>query len=90
VVVLPGETETVPEVALPVLKFVPVQDVAFVEDHVSAEELPETMDVGLAEIGTVATWSWWWVTAPLWIPLAFGVSIFLILFIVGIFIAVKK
>lgn len=44
----------------------------------------------LAEIGTVATWSWWWVTAPLWIPLAFGVSIFLILFIVGIFIAVKK
>lgn len=44
----------------------------------------------LAEIGTVATWSWWWVTAPLWIPLAFGVSIFLILFIVGIFIAIKK
>lgn len=44
----------------------------------------------LAEIGTVATWSWWWVTAPLWIPIAFGVSIFLILFIVGIFIAVKK
>ncbi len=25
----------------------------------------------LAEIGVVATWSWWWVTAPLWIPLAF-------------------
>lgn len=23
----------------------------------------------LAEIGPVATWSWWWVTAPLWIPL---------------------
>lgn len=44
----------------------------------------------LAEIGTVATWSWWWVTASLWIPLAFGVSIFLILFIVGIFIAIKK
>jgi len=22
----------------------------------------------LAEIGVVATWSWWWVTAPLWIP----------------------
>lgn len=20
----------------------------------------------LAEIGTVAAWSWWWVTAPLW------------------------
>jgi hypothetical protein len=25
----------------------------------------------LTEVGTVATWSWWWVTSPLWIPLAF-------------------
>lgn len=25
----------------------------------------------LAEVGVVATWSWWWVTSPLWIPLAF-------------------
>jgi hypothetical protein len=24
----------------------------------------------LAEIGPVANWSWWWVTSPLWIPLA--------------------
>ena len=24
----------------------------------------------LAEIGQVTTWSWWWVTSPLWIPLA--------------------
>ena len=23
----------------------------------------------LAGIGVVATWSWWWVTSPLWIPL---------------------
>jgi hypothetical protein len=23
----------------------------------------------LAEIGQVATWSWWWVTSPLWIPI---------------------
>lgn len=22
----------------------------------------------LTEVGVVATWSWWWVTAPLWIP----------------------
>lgn len=27
----------------------------------------------LAGIGTVANWSWWWVTCPLWI--GFGVSI---------------
>ena len=26
----------------------------------------------LAEIGVVATWSWWWVTSPLWIPFAFA------------------
>lgn len=44
----------------------------------------------LAEIGTVATWSWWWVTAPLWIPFVFGVSIFLIVFIAGIFLAMKR
>lgn len=24
----------------------------------------------LAEIGPVKDWSWWWVTAPLWIPVA--------------------
>ena len=24
----------------------------------------------LAGIGIVATWSWWWVTSPLWIGLA--------------------
>ena len=24
----------------------------------------------LAGIGQVATWSWWWVTAPLWVGLA--------------------
>lgn len=25
----------------------------------------------LAGIGVVATWSWWWVFSPLWIPIAF-------------------
>ena len=29
----------------------------------------------LAEIGPVAKWSWWWVTSPLWIPLALIVAI---------------
>jgi small Trp-rich protein len=24
----------------------------------------------LAEIGTVATWSWWWVLSPFWVPFA--------------------
>ena len=31
--------------------------------------------------GVVATWSWWWVAAPLWIPLG---AIFVILAIVGL------
>lgn len=35
----------------------------------------------LAEIGPVAEWSWWWVTSPLWIPLALIIAI---LAIVGI------
>lgn len=35
----------------------------------------------LAEIGTVANWSWWWVTSPLWIPIAaiFALSILAII-----------
>lgn len=34
----------------------------------------------------VITWSWLWVLAPLWIPLALGVALFLVgLIIVAIF-----
>jgi hypothetical protein len=29
----------------------------------------------LAEVGQVATWSWWWVTSPLWIPLVLVLGI---------------
>jgi hypothetical protein len=35
----------------------------------------------LAGIGQVATWSWWWVTSPLWIPIVLVIAI---LAIVGI------
>lgn len=38
----------------------------------------------LAEIGPVQYWSWWWVTAPLWIPLA------LMLILVGIIALIKS
>lgn len=39
----------------------------------------------LAGIGEVATWSWWWVTSPLWIPVALVLSIFIIsIIIIGI------
>lgn len=30
----------------------------------------------LAEIGVVATWSWWWVLSPFWIPFAIVAAIF--------------
>jgi len=42
----------------------------------------------LAGIGEVATWSWWWVTSPLWIPLVFALAIFVVIGI-GIYISEK-
>lgn len=41
----------------------------------------------LAEIGVVATWSWWWVLSPFWIPLAIVLGIFAV---VGIVMVVAK
>lgn len=41
----------------------------------------------LAEVGQVATWSWWWVTAPLWIPFTVGIAIVGITVTVGVIIA---
>ena len=35
----------------------------------------------LCEIGTVATWSWWWVTAPLWAPWAALLGILAVVFV---------
>ena len=40
----------------------------------------------LAGIGTVANWSWWWVTSPLWIGFAIsilGVVIYFILMLIA-------
>jgi hypothetical protein len=42
----------------------------------------------LAEIGPVANWSWWWVTSPLWIPLALIGAIVAI--VVGIALITSK
>ena len=38
----------------------------------------------LAEIGQVATWSWWWVTSPLWIPITFVLGFIGIIFLIGV------
>lgn len=40
----------------------------------------------LANIGTVATWSWWWVTCPLWI----GFAILIVLLIAAFLLSLKK
>lgn len=47
----------------------------------------------LAEIGVVAHWSWWWVTAPLWMPTCLVIAIligYVIVIIVRYFARKKK
>ena len=38
----------------------------------------------------VITWSWWWVTAPLWIPFGLVIAIILIGLIISGIIALKE
>lgn len=35
------------------------------------------------KLGGIINWSWWWVTAPLWIGPAFILCVFIILAIIG-------
>lgn len=44
----------------------------------------------LAEIGVVATWSWWWVLSPFWIPLAIVLAIFAVVGVGMVFAAMFK
>lgn len=38
------------------------------------------------KLTNVITWSWWWVTAPLWIPLGLGIAILVLVgLILGVF-----
>jgi len=41
----------------------------------------------LAEMGTVATWSWWWVTSPLWLPLGIVLSVIVVMALACLFLA---
>jgi hypothetical protein len=34
-------------------------------------------------IGAVANWSWWWITAPLWGPIVFGIVAFFLIILLG-------
>ena len=38
----------------------------------------------LAGVGAVASWSWWWVTAPLWMPAILFLAIFFLIFLIGL------
>ena len=42
------------------------------------------------KLTNVITWSWWWVTAPLWIPVALALAVIVLLAIVGIIAAAKS
>ena len=42
----------------------------------------------LAEIGQVTTWSWWWITSPLWIPLAIVLIIMIVVVIAAIILGI--
>jgi len=44
----------------------------------------------LAGIGQVANWSWWWITSPLWIPLALVIAISLIAILIVLIIKSLK
>lgn len=44
--------------------------------------------IGLKLTGYI-DWSWWWVTAPLWAPLAIGVVISLLIFIAAAVISFR-
>lgn len=38
----------------------------------------------------VITWSWWWVTSPLWLPFAFIVGIAFIIFAAVVWVEAKR
>jgi len=45
----------------------------------------------LTQIGLVASWSWWWVFSPLWIPIALIISgLFVYCIVYMIVIRLKK
>jgi hypothetical protein len=41
----------------------------------------------LAGIGDVADWSWWWITSPLWIPIALILGLSIITVIIKVIIS---
>lgn len=42
----------------------------------------------LVGVSVVATWSWWWVVSPLWIPLATALAVFAVIMIFAGLVAI--
>ncbi len=42
----------------------------------------------LVGVSAVATWSWWWVVSPLWIPLAIALTVFAVILIFAGLVAI--
>lgn len=42
----------------------------------------------LVGVSVVATWSWWWVVSPLWIPLAIALTVFAVIMIFAGLVAI--
>lgn len=39
----------------------------------------------LGQFGVVAEWSWWWVTAPLWVPAAAAIISVVVILLINVF-----
>ena len=44
----------------------------------------------ILKLTNVIAWSWWWVTAPLWIPIAIAIVIFIFIVIFQIIQIIKS
>lgn len=44
--------------------------------------------IGL-KLGGVITWSWWWVLAPIWIPIALVIITLVIIFVIMYYIDIR-
>ncbi len=44
----------------------------------------------LAKVGAVASWSWWWVTSPLWISAGLTLGLVVLFFAFAILVAIGK
>jgi hypothetical protein len=44
----------------------------------------------LGQFGEVANWSWWWVTSPLWLPIALILPVVLIVMVIVLIVVIFK